>query len=137
MSTKVRQKLIIESMLRPFWHRLVEESVIVGAVDIDARTYRDNRHVFNRHLWAGPRWSYAINPAEEIRAIGLALDYNLTTLANELAENQQDLEETLTQRIIEREKERQGNIRPNASAEADSQIQDAEQASQQLEQVAA
>lgn len=137
ISTKVRQKLIIESMLRPFWHRLVEESVIVGAVDIDARTYRDNRHVFNRHMWAGPRWSYAINPAEEVKAIGLALDYNLTTLANELAENQQDLEEVIAQRIIERELERQGNIRPNASAEADSQIQTAEQATQQLEQVAA
>lgn len=143
ISTKVRQKLIIESLLRPFWHRLVEEAVIVGAVDIDARLYRDNRHVFNRHVWAGPRWSYAINPAEEVKAVGMALDYNLTTLANELAENQQDLEEVIAQRIIEREMARQGNIRPNATAEAEAVIQTAEKVEQpeeserELEEVAA
>lgn len=137
ISTKVRQKLIIESMLRPFWHRMVEEAVIVGAVDIDARLYRDNRHVFNRHVWAGPRWSYAINPAEEVKARLMAVDGNLSTLANELAEDQMDLEEVIAQRIIEREMERQGNIRPNANAEADSQLQTAEQTAQQMEQVAA
>lgn len=137
ISTKVRQKLIIESMLRPFWHRLVEESVIVGAVDIDARVYRDNRHVFNRHVWAGPRWSYAINPAEEIKARLMAIDGNLSTLANELAEDQLDLEEVVAQRVVEREMERQGNVRPNANAEADSQLQNAEQTAQQIEQVAA
>ena len=137
ISTKVRQKLIIESMLRPFWHRMVEEAVIVGAVDIDARTYRDNRYVFNRHVWAGPRWSYAINPAEETKARLMAVDGNLSTLANELAEDQLDLEEVVAQRIVEREMERQGNIRPNANAEADSQLQNAEQAAQQTEQVAA
>lgn len=137
ISTKVRQKLIIESMLRPFWHRMVEEAVIVGAVDIDARVYRDNRHVFNRHVWAGPRWSYAINPAEETKARLMAVDGNLNTLANELAEDQLDLEEVYAQRAIEREMERQSNIRPNSSAEADSKLQTAEQTAQQLEQVAA
>lgn len=137
ISTKVRQKLIIESMLRPFWHRMVEEAVIVGAVDIDARVYRDNRHVFNRHVWAGPRWSYAINPAEETKARLMAVDGNLNTLANELAEDQLDLEEVYAQRAIEREMERQSNIRPNANAEADAQLQTAEQTAQQLEQVAA
>lgn len=137
ISTKVRQKLIIESMLRPFWHRMVEEAVIVGAVDIDARLYRDNRHVFNRHVWAGPRWSYAINPAEEVKARLMAVDGNLSTLANELAEDQMDLEEVIAQRIIEREMERQGNIRPNANADADSKLQTAEQTAQQLEEVAA
>jgi len=137
ITTKVRQKLIIESMLRPFWHRLVEESVIVGAVDIDARLYRDNRHVFNRHVWAGPRWSYAINPSEEVKARLMAVDGNLSTLANELAEDQLDLEEVIAQRIIEREMERQGNIRPNSNAEADSKLQTAEQRAQQMEEVAA
>lgn len=143
ISTKVRQKLIIESLLRPFWHRLVEESVIVGAVDIDARTYRDNRHVFNRHVWAGPRWSYAINPAEEVKAVSIALDYNLTTLAKELSENQEDLEEVIAQRIVEREMERQGNIRPNATAAAEAAMETAESAEQpeeserEMERVAA
>lgn len=143
ITTKVRQKLITEAMLTPFWHRLVEESVIVGAVDIDARLYRDNRHVFNRHVWKGPQWSYAINPAEEKKAIAIALDYNLTTLADELAESQQDLEEVIAQRTKEREMERQGNIRPNATATSEAAIEAAEKAEQpeesarETEQVAA
>lgn len=136
ISTKVRQKLIIESMLSPFWRRLVEESVIVGAVDIDVRVYRDNQFLFNRHVWAGPRWSYAINPSEEVKAIVMALDNNLTTLADELAENQRDLEEVVSQRTREREIERVGNIRPNAVAEAESAAVTAEQTISQLEQVA-
>ena len=133
ISTKVRQKLIIESMLRPFWHRMVEEAVIVGAVEIDPRLYRDNRHVFNRHVWAGPRWSYAINPGEEVKAIATALDYNLTTLAAELAENQSDLEEVIAQRIIEREMERQGKILPNSVAQAEAAMDAAEAATDKAE----
>lgn len=136
ISTKVRQKLIAQSMLRPIWHRAVEESVIVGAVDIDARLYRDNKHVFHRHVWTGPRWSYALTPGEEVNAIVTALDNNLTTLADELAEGQKDLEEVLAQRIIEREMERQGNIRPNAVADSES-VATAGQPQDTEEQVAA
>lgn len=137
ISTKVRQKLLIESMLRPFWHRMVEEAVIVGAVDIDARLYRDNRHVFNRHTWTGPRWSYALTPGEEVKARLMAVDGNLTTMAAELSEDQLDLEEVYAQRAIEREMERKGNILPNSVAEAEAATQAIEQASQQPQEVAA
>lgn len=120
IAVKVRQKLIIESMLRPFWNRLVDEAVIVGAVDIDARLYRDNAWMFRRHTWTAPKWSYAINPSEEVKATILELDNNLTTLANELGERQLDLEEVYAQRQIERAMAREYGINPNAVAEVES-----------------
>lgn len=126
ISVKVRQKLIIESMLRPFWNRLVDEAVIVGAVDIDARLYRDNAWLFQRHTWTAPKWSYAINPSEEVKATILELDNNLTTLANELGERQLDLEEVYAQRQIEREMARQYGITPNAVTEAEATAEQAE-----------
>jgi len=119
IATKVRQKLITVSLLRPIWYRFVEECVIVGAVDIDPRTYRDNLPVFRRHTWTSPKWSYAINPAEEVKATILELDNNLTTLEKELGERQGDLEETFAQRQIEREMARRMRIQPNDVIEAE------------------
>jgi lambda family phage portal protein len=119
ISCKVRQKLIAVSILRPIWHRVVEESVIVGAVDLDVRTYRDNRHHFHRHNWSPPKWSYAINPAEEVKATILELDNNLTTLEEELGERQRDLEETFAQREVERAMARAMAIMPNDVAESE------------------
>lgn len=120
ISTRVRQKLITESLLRPFWNRLVDEAVMLGEVDIDPRVYRDHMHVFRRHSWAPPRWSYAITPGEEVNAVVTAIDNNLMTLADALAEGQQDLEEVVAQRAIEREMERQNNIVPSDMADAES-----------------
>jgi len=119
ISCKVRQKLIIQSLLRPIWNRVVEEAVIVGAVELDARTYRDNRHHFHRHNWSPPKWSYAINPAEEVKATILELDNNLTTLEEELGERQRDLEEVFAQREIERAMARKMAIMPNDVADSE------------------
>ena len=134
ISTKVRQKLIAESLLRPIWNRFVDECVIVGAVDIDSRTYRDNQFVFRRHTWKGPEWSYAITPGEEVKAKVTAIDNNLMTLADALAESQQDLEEVVAQRTIEREMLRQGKIMPNAVAETEAVQQSMQDQAQQQEQ---
>lgn len=137
ISTKVRQKLIIESLLKPIWHRVVDEAVIVGAIDIDSRLYRDNQHHFRRHIWKGPAWSYAITPGEEIKATLTAIDGNLMTLEDALGETQQDLEEVVAQRIIEREMIRQGNIMPNDVAEAEATQKTMQDQAQQQEQGAA
>ena len=134
ISTKVRQKLIIESILRGVWHRIVDEAVIVGAVDIDSRTYRDNLHLFRRHVWTGEKWSYAITPGEEVKAIVTAIENNLMTQADALAESQQDLEEVYEQRKREREMERSLDIVPNNTAQVENATQ-APQASEQQQEV--
>lgn len=136
ITTKVRQKLLRESMLTPFWNRMVDEAVIVGAVDIDARLYRDNLHTFRRHEWGPPRWSYAINPAEEVKATVMALDNNLTTLARVHAEEQLDTEEVLPQRAMERQMERDRNIVPNAVATAEATAEASAMQAEQIGQVA-
>ena len=121
MSARSAQKLIQEAFLTPFWNRMVDEAVMIGAVDIDPRLYRDNAFVFRAHSWTPPRWSYAITPGEEIDAKVTAIDNNLTTLADTLAEDQQDLESVIPQRIKERQMERDGEIVPSGLAIADSQ----------------
>lgn len=135
LSTKVRQKLIIESILRAIWNRMVDEAVIVGAIDLDSRTYRDNLHLFRRHTWTGEKWSYAITPGEETNAIVTAIDNNLMTLADALAENQQDFEEVMAQRQLERQEERDRNIVPNEVVQANNIGKDKPQMDEQATEV--
>lgn len=121
MSVRCRQKLIGESFCRPFWHRMVDEAVMLGEVDIDPRLYRDNKHIFRQHSWTPPRFAYAITPGEEVNAKVTAIDNNLATLADTLAEDQLDLEEVIPQRVKERQMERDGKIVPTAMAQAEAQ----------------
>jgi len=118
ITTKVRQQLLIEVMLRPIWNQVVDEAVIVGAVGIDSRLYRDNVHLFRRHVWKGPKWSYAITPGEEVNAVVTAIDNNLMTLSDALAEDQQDFEQVMERRQVERQEVRTRNIVPNDVVQA-------------------
>ena len=121
MTTRSVQKLITETFLTPFWQQMVAESVIVGAVDIDPRLYRDNAFLFNAHSWTAPRWNYALTPGEEIDAKVTAINNNMATLADVLAEDQQDLEVVIPQRAKERRLERESNIVPNENVIAGAQ----------------
>lgn len=118
ITTKVRQQILIESLLTPIWNRFVEEAVIVGGVEISSREFRDNIHLFRRHTWTGPKWSYAITPGEETGAIVTAIDNNLMTLSDALAEDQQDFEEVMERRKVERQAERDMDIVPNDVVQA-------------------
>lgn len=121
MTTRSVQKLITETFLTPFWHQMVAESVILGEVDIDPRLYRDNTFLFNAHSWTAPRWSYALTPGEEIDAKVTAINNNMATLADVLAEDQQDLEQVIPQRAKERKMERENGISPNENVIAGAQ----------------
>lgn len=120
-STRCRQKLIVEGFLQPFWNLLCDQAVAVGAVDIDARVYNENRWRFTAHTWTAPKWSYALTPGEEVDAKVTAIDNNLQTLADALAEDQLDLEQVVTQRAKERQMERENGIEPTSRAIAASQ----------------
>jgi capsid protein len=136
LSVRSFQKLIAEGLLAPWWNRMVEEAVIVGAVDIDPRAYRDYRFWFNQHTWTGQRWSYALTPGEEIKAKVTAIENNLATVADTLAEDQQDLEVVFKQRAKERSMERENEIVPSQMAIADAQSVNAQQSQLQTELVA-
>jgi len=121
ISARCNQKLIQEMFLTQWWNRMVDEAVIVGAVDIDPRKYSENRFRFRAHSWTAPRFAYALTPGEEINAKVTAIDNNLATLADSLAEDQQDLEVVIKQRSKECEMEREGDIIPSQRLIAQSQ----------------
>ena len=107
--------------LTQWWNRMVDEAVIVGAVDIDPRKYSENRFRFRAHSWTAPRFAYALTPGEEVNAKVTAIDNNLATLADSLAEDQQDLEVVIKQRSKECEMEREADIIPSQRLIAQSQ----------------
>lgn len=119
LTTASRQKLITEMFLRCFWIRLVDEAVIVGAIDVDARVYRDNLHAFRRHVWTPPKWKYAITPGEETKDTVNKIDNNLMTLEEALQEDQKDWRDIVEQRQVEREAEREADVLPNETAKTE------------------
>jgi hypothetical protein len=121
ITARCNQKLIQEMFLTQWWNRMVDEAVIVGSVDIDPRKYAENRFRFRAHSWTAPRFAYALTPGEEVNAKVTAIDNNLATLADSLAEDQQDLEVVIKQRSKECEMEREGDIIPSQRLIAQSQ----------------
>jgi lambda family phage portal protein len=112
LDTKKAQKLIADAFLTPVWEAFVDRAVSLGLVEIDPMRYQRDRWVFTQHSWTAPKWSYSLTPGEEVSAKVMAIDNNLETLADVLAEDQYDLEEVLAQRQKERATEREFNILP-------------------------
>ena len=135
ITARCNQKLIQEMFLTQWWNRMVDEAVIVGAVDIDPRKYSANRFRFRAHSWTAPRFAYALTPGEEINAKVTAIDNNLATLADSLAEDQQDLEVVMKQRSKECEMEREGEIMPSQRLIAQSQSAAMQQSGQSQDPV--
>ena len=113
MDCRSRQRRLKESWFAPIWNRMVEECVLLGVVDIPPRLYAERPRLYQRHRWMAQAWQYAITPGEEVDALLKAVDGNLMTLAEAVAEHTgEDCEETLTERGREREIERELNIVP-------------------------
>lgn len=102
-ATKVGQKMMREMWFTRIWNRLVEESVIVGEVDIDPRLYLQFPETFNRHVWIAPEWEYALNPGEEVAADINEITANLSTLEDKLGKRGYDLEELIARRKREKQ----------------------------------
>lgn len=102
-STQVGQKIMCEMWLCRVWARMVEEAVIVGAVDIDPRDYLANPLAYQRHVWIPPRWDYALNPGEDVKADIDEIGANLQTLEDALGKRGYDLEEFVARRKREKE----------------------------------
>lgn len=137
---RAQQKLLTEAWLHVIWNRMVEEAVILGAVDIPPRLYSQMPWWFQMHEWGPPAWPYALTPGEEIKAAVLAIDNNLDTKQRYISETGAWFKDVFKQRAIERQMERDGNIQP-PSAEVEVQAEAAkaiaENAEQEIEQEAA
>ena len=112
LDAQARQKFLIDLFLSRVWERFVEEAVILGVVDIDARLFNARRGHFCEHAWIPPAFPYAINPQQEIDADVTAVDNNLDTLQNRLAMRGLDISEVYEQREWERQQQRDRQIEP-------------------------
>jgi lambda family phage portal protein len=117
LTVESQQKLITECLLGPIWHRMVEEAVIVGAVDIPPRLYQRMPWAFKAHEWGPPAWPYALTPREEVEATILEVENNFTTKQKVISKRGNWWREVFAQRKIERDEERAMNIQPGVAKE--------------------
>lgn len=102
LTVKSAQQMLAEAWFAAIWHRIVEESVIVGAVSLEPRAFEREPLAWKNHRATPPAWPYSITPGEEVDADIAAMDANMKTLEACIAERGGDLEETLEQREKER-----------------------------------
>lgn len=112
---RAEQKFLIEGILARVWERLVEEAVIVGAINIPARLFREQKWRLVAHCWTPPPWPFVLTPREEIDAVVKAVEENLRTKADAIAEYGGWIEDVFRQRAIERRQEKLLDIIPRES----------------------
>jgi lambda family phage portal protein len=94
-----RRQWIASYWARPVFELWLEEAVNLGLVD--APDFYENRAAYCRCRWIGPGRGW-IDPTKEADAARIRMDYNLSTLEAECAEQGLDWEEVLEQRATEK-----------------------------------
>jgi lambda family phage portal protein len=102
MVTGIGQRLMREAWFSRVWNRMVEEAVIVGEVDVSAAEFLRSPWIYTEHDWIPPKWDYAINPGEEVRADVDEIESGLATYEEKLGKRGHDLETFIAMRARER-----------------------------------
>ncbi|MBU2051221.1 MAG: phage portal protein, partial [Gammaproteobacteria bacterium] len=84
---------------QPIWDLVLEEAFLRG--EFEAKNFYDFRHEYTRAIWIGGGWGW-VDPVKEVEASRKAIDFGLSTLAEESAGQGRDWEETIDQ--LKREK---------------------------------
>ncbi len=94
-----RRRWLMDTWLRPIYDLWLEEAVNAG--EIDAPDFYRNRYAYTRcrFIFSGRGW---VDPVKEATASGIRMDYNISTLEDECAEQGADWEEVIEQRAYER-----------------------------------
>lgn len=88
-------------MCQPIYELVMEEAFLRG--DFEAEDFYGMRHEWCRAQWIGGGWGW-VDPVKEIEASQKAIDYGLSTMAEEAAAQGRDWEEILEQRKREQDK---------------------------------
>lgn len=96
-----RRKWLADYWATPCFGLVIEEAV--GRGWIEAPDFYENYGSYVRCRWIGPARGW-IDPVKEVEAAGLRMQYNLSTLEDECAEQGQDWEEVLQQKATERDR---------------------------------
>jgi len=86
---------------QPIWELVLEEAFLRG--HFDAPDFYRYRAEYCRATWLGGGWGW-VDPVKEVDAARKAIDYGLSTLADEAAAQGKDWEEVLKQRKREEDK---------------------------------
>lgn len=97
----MQQQFVSNKLCQPVLMMLMEEAYLRGELPI--LDFYQNRAAYVRTRWISPGWQW-VDPQKEVAASVLAVDNNLSTLADEFATQGQDWEEALEQ--IAREKKK-------------------------------
>lgn len=94
-----RRRWLMDTWLRPIFDLWLEEAVNAG--EIEAPDFYRNRYAYTRcrFIFSGRGW---VDPVKEATASGIRMDYNISTLEDECAEQGADWEEVIEQRAYER-----------------------------------
>lgn len=84
-----------QQFCQPIWELVLEEAYLRGL--FTAPNFYDFKSEYCRALWIGGGWGW-VDPVKEIEASKMAIDFGLSTFADEAAGQGRDWEETLDQR---------------------------------------
>jgi lambda family phage portal protein len=87
--------------LQPIYELVLEEAYARGLFEVS--DWERNKAEYCRCIWIGGGWGW-IDPTKEVEASKMALDWGLSTLAEEAAAQGRNWEETLEQRAREEQK---------------------------------
>lgn len=86
---------------QPLYDLVIEEAYLRGLLDV--KDFYENRAEYTRAQWLGGGWGW-VDPVKEVEASRKAVDYGLSTLADEAAGQGRDWEEILEQQKREQDK---------------------------------
>jgi lambda family phage portal protein len=90
---------------QPIWELVLEEAYLRGL--FAAPNFYDFRSEYSSCLWIGGAWGW-VDPVKEVEASKKAIDYGLSTHAEEAAAQGRDWEETFEQ--LQRENQKAGEL---------------------------
>ena len=107
----VAQKFNVVKWLTPIAERATTQMILFGVVEgINLAKFQQRPWIFTAHSWTPQRWSYALNPGEEISSTVMAVENNMMTKAQAAEENGDLLDEIYDERQREVEQEEQRGI---------------------------
>ncbi|KKM60033.1 hypothetical protein LCGC14_1545900, partial [marine sediment metagenome] len=86
---------LARKLCQPVYEMVLEEAFLRGM--FDAKNFYELKHEYCRSIWIGGGWGW-VDPVKEIEASRMAIDYGLSTLAEEAAGQGRDWEEIIEQR---------------------------------------
>ncbi len=92
------RKWLPQKLNQPYFELVLEEAVLRGLINLPG--FFDRKSIYCAGQWVGAGWGW-IQPVQEIEASRRAIDYGLSTLAEENAAQGRDWEDTISQNAIE------------------------------------